>query len=154
MTLSRYPTMQQLITSTTNSTPCNMLCNMACVIPLSFACLHPTLHDRDPPSPIYTYQLNQPKQSWATLTNLTNPNQCYPNLYYWQQGVYENMAILRYWRTKTHLMFWNVDEYLVYSPTYTPASFRAMVLTHAGTAMIIHTTMYIQCSMTPLTSDP
>ena len=38
------------------------------------------------------------------------------------------MALLRYWRSKKHVMFWNADEYLVYNHTFTPESFRQAVV--------------------------
>ena len=42
---------------------------------------------------------------------------------YWQ-GLYENMALLRHWKTNTRVMFWNADEYLIYNRSYTTESFR------------------------------
>ena len=45
------------------------------------------------------------------------------------QGLYENMALLRYWRSKKHVMFWNADEYLVYNRSFTPVSSYTLLLT-------------------------
>ena len=48
------------------------------------------------------------------------------------QGLYENMALLRYWKTRRHVMFWNADEYLVYNQSFTTQSFRAHMVRHAA----------------------
>ena len=47
---------------------------------------------------------------------------------YWQ-GMYENMALLRHWQTKNHLMVHNVDEYVVYNNSFNSAiEFKEKVL--------------------------
>ena len=66
------------------------------------------------------------RQGWLTFVIKSyNPPRIYmdKNNCYWQ-GVYENLALLQYWKTNVRLMFWNSDEYVSINPKYSYEQFR------------------------------
>ena len=48
------------------------------------------------------------------------------------QSVYENMAILRYWKQDTRLAIWNSDEYISYNPSISAVQLRQQLMSYSS----------------------